>query len=173
MKSIVIKLNKKKIILVLVGAVAFVLVGLILLISRDIQESYNPILVKLLAVVDIVFFGACMVYAFLKLFDNNVALLIDERGVTDNSSAVAAGLIEWKNILSISVTEVTGQKFLTIEVSNPEEIINRQVGWKKILSGLNRSLYESPVQISANILDYNFEELHRVLQENLAKYRVN
>jgi len=93
------------------------------------------------------FFGFCGVYAFTKFIDKKPGLIISDEGITDNSSAVSADLIKWENITNGVITEIYGQKILTIEINNANEILLSQSGFKKFLMNLNKNYFSSPIQI--------------------------
>jgi hypothetical protein len=97
-------------------------------------------------------------------------LIINSEGIIDNSSGVSAGLVLWKDIIEITTSNVMNQKFLMFIVKNPEEYINRQNGIvKRKAMEMNYRSYGSPISISANTLDTNFEELYELLQRKFNK----
>jgi len=110
-------------------------------------------------------------YCLYKLFDQKPGLIINNQGITDNSSAANAGLVRWANIESLQITEISGRKCLTIIVNNPEEIMLNQPGWKRKMMDLNYKKFGSPVQISASMLACSFDELVQIIQEKLEERR--
>jgi len=168
MKEIIIPLSRKKITLLFLGAVSFVVLCFWLIQIAETQTRFDPQYVKIIALVGIIFFGLCGIYAFAKLFDKKPGLVINDEGIIDNSSAVCAGLIKWRNITNVSITEIYDQKILTIEVDNADEILSKQHGFKKILMNLNKNYFSSPVQISSNALKCNFQELHDTIKGQLS-----
>jgi len=167
MKEIIIPLNKKKITLLFFGAVGFVVVGVWLFqIADTVFVRIISVFVRIISVIEI-FFGLCGVCAlFSKFFDNKPGLVINDDGIIDNSSGV--GLIRWENITNVSITEIYGQKILTIEVNNADEIVSKQSGFKKLLMNLSKNYFNSPVQISSNTLKCDFQELYNILKDQLA-----
>ena len=65
------------------------------------------------------------------------------------------------------VSELFGQKFITIEVNNAEKLLLRQTGLKKLLMTWNKNVFSSPVQISSNALKCNFEELYEIIERQV------
>jgi len=167
MKEIIIPLSRKKITLLLLGAIGFVVLCFWLIQIAETQSRFNPQFIEIISVIGIVSFGLCGIYAFTKFFDKRPGLVINDEGITDNSSAVCAGLIKWGNITNVSITEIYGQKILTIEVNNVDEILSKQQGFKKVLMNLNKNYFSSPVQISSNALKCNFQELYDIIKEQL------
>lgn len=166
MKEIKIQLNKTKISLLFLGSIGFVALCFWLIHVSETLD--NPLEVKIISVIGIIFFGLCGIYAFAKLFDKKPGLVINDEGIIDNSTAVCAGLIKWENITNIKITEVYNQKFLTIEVNNSDEIMSKQQGLKKIFMNLNKNIFSSPVQISSNALKCNFQDLFNLIKEQLS-----
>ena len=168
MKEIIIPLSRKKITLLFSGAIGLVALFFWLIQIAENQTRYDPMFVKVVSVIGIVFFGLCGIYAFTKFFDKKPGLVINDEGIIDNSSAVCAGLIKWENITNVSITEIYGQKILTIDVNNADEILSKQQGFKKLLMNLNKNYFNSPIQISSNALKCNFQDLYNIIKEKLS-----
>ena len=66
---------------------------------------------------------------------------------------------------------VQGQRFLTIDVKDPEKYVQRAPFLKRQLVGLNAKYFGGPIQISANTLKINFDELLKVATDSLEKHR--
>jgi hypothetical protein len=164
----IIPLSKTKLSLMLIGSLIFVIGGFWLIIKRPIVAIPilgNPVSEIIIGIASIVFFGICAVFIAKKIFDNTAGLIIDDQGITDNSSGTSAGLILWENIQEIKKLTVFNQIFLMIIVKNPEDYINRQTGIiKRKAMELNYKQYGSPISISANGLQCNFNELYDDIQ---------
>lgn len=61
----------------------------------------------------------------IKLPDNKSGLIIDQTGLTDNSSVASAGQIYWTDISNISGKEIHKQKFILLHVTNPQNYIDK------------------------------------------------
>jgi len=168
-----IPLSKTKITKGLLGSIAFVAIGLWLLIRQP--HIGNPVfdnaLVKYGAsVACIIFFGFTAFFFLKKLNDKKPGLVIDNDGIHDNSSATAIGLIPWYDITHIGVSSVMNQQFLIIGLRNPEEYIASQTNLlKKKSFGFNYKNYGSPIAISANTLECNLYELKAQLENKIAE----
>ena len=174
-QQIEIPLSKKKIFLMLVGALAFVAIGLWFIISPPtITNSYwgNPTIIALAGYASIIFFGLCAFFLIRKLPDNKPGLIIDQTGLTDNSSGVSAGQVLWSDIEAISVIEIHRQKLIMLKVRNPQEYIDKQTsGFKRKMMQMNFKLYGTPLSITSNGLKISFEELLSTLTEKLKQAR--
>lgn len=94
----------------------------------------NPNAIRFLGIAGIVFFGLAGIYGIIKLFDKKAGLIIDSSGITDNTSAVSIGLIEWSDILGIRTEQIMSTKFLLIDVENPKKYLDKaKNGMKKNL----------------------------------------
>lgn len=172
MDRIEIPLSKSKLLLILLGGLAFVIIGVIFIINPERFVSArmsNPELLRLLGIASIVFFGALTMYAIKKLLGNPIGLVIDEEGIIDNTNAAGIGLIKWADITGLERVQVKSTKILLVHISNPEEYLNRTKGFKKLLIKGNYNMYGTPLSITSNTLKYNFNDLERLIAERLLK----
>jgi len=164
-----IPLNKKRMTLMLLGSLAFVAMGCWFIVRPPAIENAilaNPVVIRVTGFLSVLFFGLCAVTLVRKLPDSRPGLIINDQGITDNSSGVSAGLVLWEDVLEIKMTAVYKNKFIMIMVRNPEEYINRQTNLiKRKAMVLNHSSYGSPISISANGLNTNFEELYGIIRQ--------
>jgi hypothetical protein len=169
---IVIPLSTVKIVLLLLGSIAFVAVGLWLWSHAEEIRYRHPLYIRAAAGAAVGFFGLCGIFGLFKLFDYAPGLIVDDEGIIDNSSGISAGRIPWSDIRGFEIRTVQNQRFLTIEVHNPEKYVQRAHVLKRPLVAFNASHFGGPIQISANALKMNFDELVRVLTEAHRKYRM-
>ena len=169
---LVIPLSKTKIFLLLLGSIAFVAGGLWLWSHAEEIRYRNPLYIRAAAGAAVGFFGLCGVFGLFKLFDSAPGLIVDDEGIIDNSSALAAGRIPWSDIRGFEIRTVQNQRLLTIEVHNPEKYVQRAHVLKRPLVAINARSFGGPIQISSNALKMNFDELVRLLTEAHRKYRL-
>lgn len=170
-EKIEIPLSKNKLFLGIAASILFVGLGVWLFLNADsFQEQSssllrNPIVIKVISIFSILFFGAVGVFVFKKLFDKKPGLIIDAHGITDNSSGVSVGLIEWKDITNIVTDQVMSTKFLLIELKDPEKYIAKaKSGMKAKIMRANMKSYGTPLSISSNTLKYNFKKLEELIR---------
>lgn len=170
-----IPLSKKKIILLLIGAAVFVALGIWFVMEPDKFSRgplRNPTVVTIVGIAAIIFFGFCALYAVRKLPDNKPGLIIDEFGLTDNSSAVSAGHILWTDINDLSVMTIQKQQFILLHVKNPQDYIDRQTrNFKRRMMQLNFKMYGSPLMLNTNGLKITFDELHQLIVQRVGPGR--
>ena len=170
-ERIEIPFSKKKLILSIVGSLLFVIGGIWLFLNTELYANFplefvrNPIVIQGVGVFAILFFGLTGVLGFRKLFDNSNGLVIDNTGITDNSSSLGIGLIEWEDITDILTKRVMTTKFLLVHVNNPEKYLSRAENKAKAkLMRANMKMTGTPIQISSNALKYNFKKLEELVQ---------
>ena len=174
-EQIEIPLSKTKMLLTFFGAIVFVGLGLRFLINPPkISNSIfgNPTLIFIVGLSSILFFGLVALTIFRKFSAKKAGLIISREGITDNSSGVSAGLIPWTDIDDIKISQVMSQKFLLLIVKNPQDYLDKVTNaLKKNAMKMNYKTYGSPISISSNALQTNFDDLHKLLLEKMNKYK--
>lgn len=168
-EEIKIPLSKNKIILSFIGSLIFVAFGIWFIIDPEKFITWifqNPEIIRIVGMVSTLVFGVFAFYIFKKLLDTKYGLIIDQNGITDNTNATSIGLVKWKDITGIRFLEVVNQKFLMIDVSNPEYYIGlKKSGIGKMAMKVNYNKYGSPISITANSLKADFNEVWKVVEK--------
>jgi hypothetical protein len=174
-EKIEIPLSKKKILLLFFGAITFVVIGVFFLINPSMfinDMARNPTIIFIAGLASVLFFGLCAIFAFRKLFDKKVGLVINREGIIDNSNGVSAGLVLWSDINEVKTCTVASQKFLMLIVNNPQDYIDKVSNpLKRKTMAMNYKTFGSPINISANSLQTNFDNLHNLLIEKMKEYK--
>ncbi len=169
--QIEIPLSKRKMILTFLGSIIFVGLGIWFLVNPPKINNPifgNPIVIFITGLASILFFGLVAVTVFRKFSDKNAGLIISRQGIIDNSSGVSAGLVLWTDIEEIKVSQVMSQKFLMLIVKNPQDYLDKVTNpLKRKGMEINYRSYGSPISISANALQTNFDDLYSLLTEKL------
>lgn len=175
-KTIQIPLSKRKMLLTLLGAGLFIIAGIYFVVKpNQLLTGFitSTIPIVLAGVASILFFGAIFIISIRKLYDKMPGLIISADGITDNASGTSAGFIPWADINEIKTAQVMSQKFLLIMVRNPEEHLAKiSNAIKRKGMALNLKSTGTPISISANSLQIDFEELHMLLQQHFSNYKV-
>lgn len=169
----IIELSKVKIVLLLVGAAAFLALGIwIMTLDATTLASLHrsPIVLQVIGVGSFFVFGAAAFYGVMKLLDTKPGLIFNSEGVVDNSSGVAAGLIPWSEISGVGVVEIKKQKMLVIKVINPEKYIETGSAIRRAANRASAAMVGSPLAIAATALKIDFQELQDVFGQYHAKY---
>jgi len=174
-EQIEIPLSKTKMTLTFLGSLVFVGLGLWFIIKPPISNHWlfgNPIIVLILGLVSVIFFGLLAVTIFRKFSDKKPGLTISQQGITDNSSGISAGLIPWTDIQEIKISQVMNQKLLMFIVRNPEDYLDKVKNpLKRNAIKINYKTYGSPISISSNALQTNFDDLHKMLIDKMNEYK--
>lgn len=176
-EQIEIKLSKTKLTLILISSILFVAVGFWFVINpakfiSPIVHSTTKIFIAGLA--GILFFGFVGFFICKKLLDKGLGLIINDEGIIDNSSGVSAGQILWSDISGIETMKVYRENLLMLIVDNPELYINKQTNAiKRKAMQMNFRMYGSPISISVNGLQCNFQELKSILEKKLAEFKTS
>ncbi|WPO79761.1 STM3941 family protein [Flavobacterium sp. KACC 22761] len=167
--------SKKKSFLHLIGGLLFVFIGVYLFIKSESNissRSPNPISIKALGIITILFFGLGAFIAIRNLIKERLILIIDENGIDVNPKKNSSGFINWNNIEGFSELKIQNQKMVLIKVNNTDYWIENEKNiLKKKLIEFNFENYGSPFCLSAVSMQINHAELMKVLNENLEKYK--
>ncbi|WP_223816125.1 STM3941 family protein [Adhaeribacter rhizoryzae] len=174
MNRIEVPLSKKKILLLVLGSIAFVIFGILFILNPETFVSpifRNPQILRIIGIAAVIFFSATGIYGFRKLFDQKIGLIVDEHGITDYTNASSVGLIDWADITGIETEEVMSTKFLLIFTINPDKYLERVKGFKRKLMQGNMKMYGTPLAITSTTLNYNFNDLEKLLKNRLLEQK--
>jgi hypothetical protein len=165
-EPIIIPLSKFKLMLMFLGSLGFVALGVGFVWSPSTfdQFAFDQIFITVIGTASVLFFGTCAFFILRKLAESKPGLIINQEGITDDSSAVANGLILWRDITNIRIVEVSRQKIIMIHVLNPESYVNSASStFKRKMLQLNYKMYGTPLSLSSNGLKCSFEELYQLV----------
>lgn len=173
---IIFKLNKNKIILFLLGSILFIVLGVFLFLNaneisngRLFRTSFS---IKFWGILSVIFFGICAVYLFFKIFDKKPGLILDNLGITDNSSAASLGFVNWKDVYDIRIINVSGQDMIAVHLLNENEYLQKVKNpIKKTLLKTNSKYFGSSMNISAQSLKVDKSTLFKYMEQYFQKYK--
>ncbi|MCF3110353.1 hypothetical protein LL912_16330 [Niabella sp. CC-SYL272] len=165
-QTITIPINKKKTVRYLIGAILFVLLGVLFVIKPFLFiRSDDPTMIRIIGYICTGFFGIGIIVFIQKLANKKEGLFIDAEGITDNSSGISAGRILWRDVKNIRVEQVSDQPIIMLDVKDPLAYLQRQQNpVKKRAMELTYQLYKTPVAISAQFLNIGSEQLLPLLE---------
>jgi len=132
--------------------------------NHSTSGRFSPGFIRFTGYASMLFFGICFLYGFWKLFDKKMGLVIDDEGITDNASGVAAGKILWADITGVRTTQVQSTKFLLIDTVDPEKYLITKNRLKAATMRLNAKMYGTPVTIPSSALKCSFNDLERIVR---------
>jgi|SRR5690625_434302 len=172
MKEFVVYPKRGRMVMLAIFAFLFVLIGTVLIGIYFVEEDI-PIWMIVVGVVDVAFFGLCLIYYIKEIKENKPVLVISNEGIMDRSSYIGAGLVRWEDIADIDFVHFSGQTFLGIFTHDPELIINRTSSVKRMLNKLNKGLVEAQVNIPVKNLNCPAEELIEQINNFWKKHEDN
>lgn len=165
--KIEIPLSKAKIFLHLFGSIVFV--ALFIFIIVELQPSF---FIEAVGYCGIVVFGFGCAVLIRKLFVHHPGLIIDQNGITENTTYMSVGRIEWKDIVGLDTYQVESTKMIIVYIKNPAEYIERaKNGLAAKAMRMSQSMTGSPLSINSGALKINHDDLERLLWEELEKRR--
>lgn len=122
----------------------------------------------MIGILAVVFFGILGLLAVKKLFDRKPGLVLNNEGIVDNASFLAAGMIPWSDVVGSQIFEVQSQRILIIKVNDPQKYFERGNSLKR---AFNKGGYNgNPIGIPAIALKISFSELATLFDQYQRKY---
>lgn len=168
---ITIALSKRKLIQSILICILFELLAIWMIGTAGEQSRFSPVLVVGISIFSMAFFAMILATAVRKLRDSQPGLLIDQHGITDNSASISIGQISWSDILGIDTLQISTSKFLLVYLDQPEKYMARAKN--KIAARLmkvNMQTYGTPIALTANTLNCNFDTLQEMITAQMEKY---
>ncbi|KAA3440746.1 STM3941 family protein [Rufibacter hautae] len=174
MDRIEIYTSKKKSVLLLFGALLFVVLGVWLFLNAENLTGWagrNPLIPKGVGLAAVVFFGGCAVVATKRVLKTELAYIIDPTGLRFYPTRSNPLVLTWKDILGFEEVSIQGQQFFIIQVADPNFWVEQETRFfRRKMMQFNVSNYGSPFNTAAAGLDISHEELSRTLNSYLEKY---
>lgn len=179
MTEITIALSKRKMIYGLLACFALVstsswLIYLAITAKHSWPELFTSVVIGAIGIIGIALFGGIAIAIFSRLFNRKPGLMINDQGISDNTSSLSVGLIAWQDILTLQTVVISSTKLLMIVVRNPEDYLNKSTSKLKTrLMRSNLKMYGSPIAISATNLQCNYDELELTVINAFNEYLAN
>lgn len=163
-------LSKKKSIPYFLGSLLFSILGaLMILTPQYFTHSTDITFTKVIGYGCLVFFGLGVALFAIKIFNKKPGLILNKDGITDQTSAIGIGIIQWTDIKSIYLEKVSEQSFIMIEVKNPQQYLQKQKNpIARRAMEINMQLYKTPLHINVSLLTINATDL---LDKMLAHFK--
>ncbi len=175
MENIEIYSSKKKSFLLLIASLFFVIGGIYMFINAEYLTSYrsrSPIFIKGMGILSVLFFGLGIYVSIRQLISDQLILIIDKFGLNVNPKGPIIKTIEWKNIEGFSEIKIQGTKIVIININNSNYWIDKEdKKIKKMLLKFNVKNYGSPFNLSANSMQISHQDLMKILNGNLKKFK--
>ncbi|SEW46610.1 STM3941 family protein [[Clostridium] fimetarium] len=140
--------------------------GILGLLSQNIIFY---VLSKSIMAFGFLFFLYCFFIIIKKAILGNNILIVDEKGITDNSSIIAFGFIPWADIDKIYIESFMGNDFIELVLNNEDYYIKKINGIKRKAISTNKKMGLQAVCITLNssgISPYMlFPKIKRIFQQ--------
>lgn len=114
------------------------------------RSFLNYIILKVVLAFGFLFFMYIFLYLLKRAKQGKDILIVDEKGITDNSSALSIGFIPWQDIDGIYIDSIYGNAFIEIVLHNEEQYINRLTKLKRKAVCANKKMGHQIVCITLN-----------------------
>jgi hypothetical protein len=121
--------------------------------------------------IGVCFFGLGFIAFPCQLMRSGLQFVIDEHGLEDRRSKF--GLIEWADILSLSIGTVHSQRFLCIDVVDPEKYLSRLSKTGRAVAQANKGLGFPEISLGFSGLTKTTDEVFEFIQEHYDPIRKN
>ncbi len=136
-------------------AAGFILTFLI--IGSLYYLSLPAIAKKCLGAAGVLMFGLCFYQVIISFLKNGPGFVVDEKGIDDLQWGW--GLIPWSDIIYVSVKTVKSNRFLSIELKDPQVYLSRVKGITCVWKYTNEILGFPPICSNFNILTPGVDEV--------------
>lgn len=176
MQMVAVPLSKRKMSLLLAASVVFAIAGywLFALDATEIasmRRYHAPWFVHAIGIASMVLGGWGIAMIARKWIDPKPGLVLDARGLTDNTSALSAGLIPWSDIAGFEVRRIQRQRILYVLLNDPKAYVAKFGPAKRALLNANLRFGPSPVAITSTALSIDFDALTALAERHLEAYR--
>jgi hypothetical protein len=175
MKRLEIYSSKKKSFFLLIGSIAFVALGIWLVLEADNFTGWrgrNPIFTRGIGIASILFFGLGIFIGIKRLIKSEIALIIDHEGLNINPKKSLIEFIKWSDIQGFEEIKIHSTRIVIIKVKNPKDWLDKETStFRKKLMQFNINSYNSPFNVAAAGLDISSDELIDTLNSNFDEYR--
>ena len=111
-----------------------------------------------------VFFSICTFFILKVKFKNRNILVINNEGITDNSTALALGFIPWSDVKYMRIGFVGSQKFIDVGIRNEALYLERLNRWQRKVIKINQKMGFSMVAINLTFTGYKPEDVLSIMQ---------
>lgn len=158
---ILIRTGRLRLLALLLGSAVFVALGFWFILFPPATLAVGPHMLVAIGLASVLFFGLCGGILLKRFLSHRIALVLDRRGVLDNSTATPAGFVDWNEILSTGIVTTSGVKFVGIDVRDREALYERSPRGRMLRT--NADLHQYPVLIPEVTLDRKPEELQQLI----------
>jgi hypothetical protein len=160
MEPIVLRPARGRLIALLVGAIGFVIAGLLIIV---VEPSTKNVLV---GVASIVFFGGGAVVFSRQLVDSRARFVLSDEGIMD--SALNVGVIPWDNVVDATVQSLAGNSVIILRLRSMDAMLPRLSAIHRRLARRNKALGFAGLSVNVATIDTDPRELAELISKEAA-----
>lgn len=157
--------------LVTLGGLGFVTLGVVLCLIGLHTDDPRSGPAMITGVVTIPFFGLAAAFGLTRLISPQPAVVIDNTGLHDHASMIAAGFLPWHEIDTVVNVSFGAQRMLSIRLTDPEATLTRAKPLPRLAMRANRRLTGSPAAIPQIILPITVTKLKTEIDKTRSPHR--
>ncbi len=162
-----IPLSKKKLLLLTIAGIAFIVccISLLFYPEKFINPVFGRTTIIVVGFIGFAVFSFFTIQNFKKILDKKMGLTITKEGIIDNSSAISIGLINWKDINKIVRTKMISNNLFIVDTNEHKKYFAKARNiWVKKSMKTNYKWLGSPLIITPTSLSIPIGELEKLLQ---------
>ena len=169
MKNTIIKFNRKKILINVLGSI--LISGLLLFILYESIMEFNIIAV-ILSLLSFLFFICIFIYSIYIFATDKPAIIITDDGITDNSNMFGVGFVSWRLIKHSALINHPNYVWLSLYVHDIESILSTNLSsiTREVVK-LNFKFYKSPIILSMTFCNWDAKVLQDEIQKHIQYYK--
>ncbi|WP_054957251.1 STM3941 family protein [Paenibacillus dakarensis] len=156
----------------LVMSVIFVIIGALLTYAGLSSSDKDSNWIAVIGIISMIFFGFGMFYFISRMINKKPSLIVNDEGITDQSSYIEAGVIPWGEIKNIELYSYINQRMIGIQLHHPEKFMSKQKGFKKLLMRANQGLVNTPINIAESGLPISIDQLYLIIMQKWNRTKV-
>lgn len=167
-ESIYIKKNNKRILLMILGCLIFIVCALFFFyLANTSFKRYEAILIAT-GLLSFVFFGGMGIFYIILLLSNKPFVKADPQGFMEHTTAINWGIIDWNDIEIFILHQSFGSYYIQVKVKNLEEYQAKLSPLSKLVSKMNTFLMSNyDIVIHCPLIDQNPHKLCLQLNQYL------
>lgn len=160
--EIVIYPDRRKLLLILLAACAFVVLG-VFLVRIEGVGLVQRLELAVAGGASILFFGAVAIYAAYRLVMRRPVVTIGSGGITDNTSPFGVGRLPWSNVAFVAPYRFRGQAMLGVVPRDLDAVLGHLSWWQRLAVKANLRLGCAPVNVPQVTLPGTAEDLAKLI----------
>ena len=152
--------SPRRLVLLLLVCLAFVLVGAGLLVSDDSGG-------RMTGLASVLFFGVGVGVAAKQLLDRRPRLVLDAHGVTDRTLGV--GRIAWSDVRAAHLVRIGRNPFIALTLRDPEVYLARLTAMKQRLARANATVGMPPLSLNLMSVAARPEDVLALVHQAIAR----